>query len=321
MLIDKYAGKKMGTSMNEKWPNFFIAGAARAGTTSLYEYLKTNPYVYLPEIKEPRYFLARSELEDIYGRTAIGNKQSYLDLFAKSEAVAVGEATPEYLYSESAARLIRDVIPTAKIIITLRNPITRAFSHYLLLKWLWNVKYTFEELVHIEYNQLKAGSKSRPFRSPGVLECGLYAEGVQRYSDLFGSQNVMIMIFEEWTRDPLNAINSILDFLQVDYRFDKLPEVVRDNASRMHDDKLAAWAVAMVNDNSTALSRIYQRFPPFAKALLKDFYHKRLSTGGTLSKESISFETRKFLHDFYQNDVQNLRQNLRIQPRWDDFET
>ena len=102
------------TKKTDMWPNFFIVGAARAGTTTLYEYLRRVPEVYLPSIKEPRYFLARSIYEDIYGRTAVGNTKNYLDLFANSIATAIGEATPEYLYHESAAHKIREKVTSCK---------------------------------------------------------------------------------------------------------------------------------------------------------------------------------------------------------------
>ena len=139
------------TNKTDIWPNFFIVGAARAGTTTLYEYLRRVPEIYLPSIKEPRYFLARSIYEDIYGRLAVGNTKNYLELFANSNATAIGEATPEYLYHDSAAHKIREKVPHAKIIITLRDPISRALSHYLLLKGLRKIEYSFDEMVKSEW--------------------------------------------------------------------------------------------------------------------------------------------------------------------------
>ena len=138
------------TNKTDIWPNFFIVSAARAGTTTLYKYLRRVPQVYLPSIKEPRYFLAGSIYEDIYGRVAVGNTKNYLALFANSDATIIGEATPEYLYHDSEHHKIQEKVPHAKIIITLRNPINRAFSHYLLIKRLLNIKCSFDDMVKSE---------------------------------------------------------------------------------------------------------------------------------------------------------------------------
>jgi hypothetical protein len=122
-------GNKIGAAdESSQWPNFFIVGAARAGTTSLYEYLKQASGVYLSEIKEPRFFIADSETRDFYGRNAIGKREEYLRLFKKADSTVIGEATPEYLYRTQVADAIHKVSPHAKIIISLRNPIYRGFT-------------------------------------------------------------------------------------------------------------------------------------------------------------------------------------------------
>ena len=136
-------------------PNFFIVGAAKAGTTALYYYLKRHPDVFMCPIKEPHYFssdiryenfstfhkrvhsklkirdyLQNSQLYEVHIDWVTG-WMDYLALFRESNGEkAIGEASTGYLYSESAAANIAEKCPKAKIIIVLRDPIERAFSHY-----------------------------------------------------------------------------------------------------------------------------------------------------------------------------------------------
>ena len=311
------------TNKIDVWPNFFIVGASRAGTTTLYEYLRRVPQVYLPSIKEPRYFLARSIYEDIYGRTAVGNTKNYLDLFANSDATLVGEATPEYLYHDSAAHKIREKVPHAKIIITLRNPISRAFSHYLLLKSLLNIEYSFDEMVKSEWanNKLDLGGS----RSPGIIECGFYSHGVSKYLELFGSDRIKIIIFDEWTKDAINTINAILEFLNVNYKFDDSVAVQKENAFRSY--RRGNDFINSVMRKYPLVRRIYVRLPAFAHDSLKNIHHRQLnmrsssSSSSSPSNESMSDETRELIRDIYWKDVKELERILGRRLPWQDFQT
>jgi hypothetical protein len=306
------------TSKKGIWPDFFIVGAARAGTTTLYDYLGRAPGVYLPKIKEPRYFLARSKNEDIYGRIAVGSVEKYLSLFANSDAIAIGEATPEYLYHDSAANKIQEKVPHAKIIITLRNPIDRAFSHYLLLKTLLNIKYSFDDMVKSEWAN-KKHDLAISLRSPGIIECGFYSHGVGKYLELFRSDQILIIIFEEWTKNALNTINRIIEFLGVKNEFDDSMTIRKENASRSYSRTNAF--LSSVVENSLLLSKIYLGLPAFARDLLRNMHHRQVSIRSSSSTiESISKETKQLLLDIYWKDVQELEKILGRRLPWQDFQ-
>src|SRR2546423_2056748 len=127
-------------------PNFFICGAAHAATTSLWHYLRQHPDIYMPptiEQKEPAYFC------DIYGTN---DSDFYLSLFADADGrKRVGEASTAYLTWPASAAKIRATVPEAKIIISLRNPVERAWSLY---KWMRAHDYekipTFAEALEAE---------------------------------------------------------------------------------------------------------------------------------------------------------------------------
>ncbi|HLC30378.1 MAG TPA: sulfotransferase, partial [Dehalococcoidia bacterium] len=119
------------SAVADRWPNFFIVGAPRAGTTSLHAYLRKIPSIYLPPIKEINFFSQFSPVE--WPIPSIDDENWYRGLFADAgDRPAVGDATPTYLYDEGAAQRIFARIPGAKIIILLRDPIDRAYSHYLM---------------------------------------------------------------------------------------------------------------------------------------------------------------------------------------------
>ena len=114
------------------WPNFFIVGAPRSGTTSLYEYLKEVPEVFMSPVKEPNFFNLSVE-NDLFLSKPIREKKKYLDLFKNvKDEKAIGEASPTYLWDPKTPKLIHEIIPDAKIIISLRDPVERTFSHYLM---------------------------------------------------------------------------------------------------------------------------------------------------------------------------------------------
>ena len=105
-------------------PNFLIIGAARAGTTTIYNHLKDHPDVYLPAQKrpEPHFFLKESE----YARGISYYEERFFS--ARRDERAVGEASTSYLFGQQVPKRIRAALPGVKLICVLRNPVERAFS-------------------------------------------------------------------------------------------------------------------------------------------------------------------------------------------------
>jgi hypothetical protein len=120
-------------AQNAIWPNFYIVGAPKCGTTSLYEYLKPHPQVFFPNIKEQNFFSTppppNAQLFDL---RYCGSSEEYQLLYQGAEKFdAIGDASPSYLWDENACRRIHAACPKAKIIIILRDPAARAYSHFL----------------------------------------------------------------------------------------------------------------------------------------------------------------------------------------------
>jgi hypothetical protein len=199
------------------WPNFFIVGAASSGTTSLFTYLKQHPEVFLPALKEPHYFAQlRPSYEQRYLFTYVSTESDYLALFSKAGGCkAIGEASPSYLWCPEAPARIARAVPAARIIILLRDPVERAYSHYLM-----NLR---EGLQRRPFFEALQEDWRRPQKGWGVsqlyVELGLYAEQVKRYLATFGPEQVRIVLFDEMRRGSENrkaALAGVLEFIGAD---------------------------------------------------------------------------------------------------------
>ncbi|MGI0016889.1 MAG: sulfotransferase family protein, partial [Nitrososphaera sp.] len=199
----------------EVWPNFFIVGAQKCGTTSLYSYLKQVPGVYMSAVKEPSHFSPHYIQRDP-GRM-ITDRNEYLRLFKNAKGfIAVGEASPSYLWDPDAPKLIHEAVPHARIIIMLRDPIERAYSNYLMN----TMRYSGKRIRPSFYDELKRDYDSRldpNSISPLYIDLGMYYEQVKRYFDTFGRDQIKVVIFEEFIQLPEQVVNEVLAFLGLSY--------------------------------------------------------------------------------------------------------
>jgi len=194
----------------QKWPNFFVVGAPKAGTSSLYTYLKKTEGVYMSPVAEPHYFSPVTA--DLVHFEKIREKNDYLILFkdAKDEK-AIGECSPLYLQDPKTPELIQKTIPHAKIIISLRDPLERAFSHYLML---WRIG-NFIEPFNVALRKFAESKEKESQFLHSIIEPGFYYESIKRYLDIFGQNQVKIIIFEEFVKNTRKTILEILNFLNV----------------------------------------------------------------------------------------------------------
>jgi len=173
-------------------PGFLGIGAERSATTWMFQCLMEHPEVFVPEEKELHFFSTHYDEGLAW----------YLDWFRNSNGKrAVGEVSPEYIYAPEAPARISSVIPQVRLIVSLRNPIERAFSQYG-----WEVlrelhSYTFEEALE---------------RFPDYIEKGFYAEQIKRYYACFPREQLLIFFYEDMVKDPLAIIQQVYRFVGVD---------------------------------------------------------------------------------------------------------
>jgi hypothetical protein len=299
-------------------PNFFIVGAMKAGTTSLYNYLDQHPQVYMSPIKEPCYFSSETRPENMrpefqepahrgirdtreYIRGPMSEKrlaalvvewEDYVNLFrgVKRES-AIGEASTRYLWSKMAPKNIRSSIPTAKIIIVLRNPADRAFSEYHYAVMNGGVRCSFGD--HIQA-ALRSKSKKLGLLYP-FLEYGLYCEQVKRYLELFPQDSVRIYLYEDYRAQFPQLWRDLLGFLQVDTNFSP-DTALKHNEPRVPRLLLTSYVLKKYGI-WPRLTRLSPR--AFRPALLNMAFKRRNSL-------VMDAKDRQCLISFYKEDIRKL---------------
>ena len=206
--------------MKHRLVDFFVIGVARGGTTSLYNYLQQHVGIFLPTVKECNYFSRVESLDKEayesplagkeYHMKIIRSETVYNELFLTAESEQLkGEVSPSYLWDTNTASRIFEYNKEAKIIVSLRNPIERAFSHYLMHVHTGHEKAaTFEEAITQERNATWGGGNM-------YLEMSMYFTQLKPYFDLFGKGQIRVLIQEEWTQHSGETMNDIFRFLGV----------------------------------------------------------------------------------------------------------
>jgi hypothetical protein len=198
--------------------DFFVIGVARGGTTSLYNYLQQHPDIFLPKVKECNYFSSVESLDKEvyllpeagkeYHMKIIESKEAYHNLFSEAKPNQLkGEVSPSYMWDIQAAKRIYEHNKNAKVIVSLRNPVLRAHSHYMMHYHTgYDMAPTFEEALKAEKNPIWGGGNM-------YLEMGLYYDQLKPYYDLFDKNNIKIIISEDWTQQNGVAMQDIYTFL------------------------------------------------------------------------------------------------------------
>lgn len=192
-------------------PDFLIVGAARSGTTSLYHYLKQHPQIFMSENKEPRFFAYENNPEFFYPETPVKTFDEYTRLFEPAgKDQAAGESSVAYLYFyKKTIRNIKRHVPAwqnLKIIIMLRDPTERAFSHFALGRLLGVES---EELTDLGFMR----SEGKEF----YIKVGMYYEKVKAYMENF--DYVEVYLYDDLKADALRVVKDIFLFIGVDYSF------------------------------------------------------------------------------------------------------
>jgi hypothetical protein len=299
-------------------PNFFLVGAPKAGTTSLYYYLRQHPDIYMSPIKEPRFFslearpvnfepgyqmqvLRQAEkvreylqgpMDGICPSGIVCNWPDYLQLFAAAtKERAVGEASASYLWSKTAAAAIARRIPRARILMVLRSPAERAFSQYMNAVSSGYVCQSFQDYVRA---CLRHSGKGIGIYEP-FLEIGFYADQVQRYIDHFPREQIGIWYYEDIKTRPREFMREIFQFLKIDNTF------APDTSMRYLEPRFPRIATPNKLLRRTRLLQISRSLVPTAiKPMMQRALYR--PTGSVRMAE----EDKALMLDFYRNDIHRL---------------
>jgi hypothetical protein len=284
-------------------PNFFILGAAKAGTTTLFDLLKQHPQIYFPYNKEPLFFCRDEFYEyglDWYARS----------FFSGSEKFAIrGEASPHYLYwAEKVAPRIKQAISNEdlKFIVVLRNPTERAYS------WYWNMikdgreTLSFVDALEAEEERLqknKAQLSAWGSMNYGYYRGGQYLNQIKEFLKYFPRENLHVVLFDDLIKTPTEVLKDVFNFLNI--ASDVVIEPIKSNSSAMPRSK----SVHELMTKPSVFKQIARRIiPSFAL-----YYIREMIFGINLEKFSypqIDKETEALLKHRYTKEVNALGEFL-----------
>jgi hypothetical protein len=295
-------------------PNFFLVGAAKSGTTSMSSWLSQHPDVYVSPIKEPNFFSTdidpnrfrksyRSTLHqdqeaiDGKGRQVafIRDEELYAELFRPNAGtLAAGDCSTSYLFSKDAAQNIHIFNPEAKIIMLLRNPVERAFSHYTMAVQMGLEKGDFHSAFKRDRKRIDKGWGI----SELYYELGEYAKQYKRFASIFNPNQIKVVLFDDWQRQPKETQESICKFLNVSIFAGPENEALNQG----------------VNPKFPFIHRMLMKsgIKDFAKGVLPEKWFTFFKQGQYKAEKSVlASEDRKMLRALYKDEILELQQLIK----------
>lgn len=277
-----------------KLPDFFLVGAAKAGTTAVWQWLRQHPEVFLPANKEPSYFCfaGRSASPDAglfdpdYTSRIAVTLKSYQQLYETAGARLKGDVSPVYLSSPESAERIAELCPNAKIVIILRDPVTRAFSQYLHHRrdCIEDLP-SFSKAIQAEERRMAKGWSW----AHAYTRNGEYLKQVSRYLSLFRRSHILFIRFEDLQDQPEECWRQLCEHIGASRC--RFPQNRRVNETR---------AMAGLPTFPELVWRIHHPGP--VQKWLKGFVPSRLRN----SMRKWIFRTRNPVPELEQSDVMQL---------------
>lgn len=196
-------------------PNFMVIGAAKSATTTLYNILKQHDAIFTPTFKEPHFF----NIDKNFNKGLAWYKKTYYS--KANHHKAIFDFTPTYLYSSNCAeRIYKNLGSEMKFIIVLRNPVDRAYSHYLHSKRDGHENSDFKSAISNEKNRIEISRKNKDLLSElrcSYLAQGKYCDMISTYLKYYPLNNFLIINFESEIVNNLEiTIGKISNFLDLD---------------------------------------------------------------------------------------------------------
>jgi len=281
--------------------NFFCVGAQKSGTTTLHDILNQHPEICLPTDKETKFF----QRDDRFNKGLEYYKEHFsLNLNHK----IIGEIDPEYMYFNYIPKRIHDILGAdVKLIFLLRNPIDRAFSHFLMSKRRGYEDHSFSDAILLESDRISKDDSQSDFSVSNrlnfsYLDRGYYSRQIKEYLKYFKKENMLFILFEDdLISNRAVTINKILSFLEISTAL-KGDIYLKSNAKGMYRYK----RLAKLCNQPNFIKRVIKCFLPNSirirsKALINKMNHTKLV------KDKISYDEKKqILKKYYRDEISNL---------------
>jgi hypothetical protein len=273
-------------------PTYLILGAAKAGTTSLHWYLSQHPEIFMSVPKEPAFF--RLEYER---GTAYYEAQYFKGWSGEKE---VGEAAQRNLFLPYVPKRIAETLPDAKLIVMVRNPVERAFSHYCYDYQRGAYEMSFEEAIKKDLNRLDVGpffnkpdeyahaidKHMRISEYPTVLDSSYYYEQIERYLQFYNRERMLIILFEDFISNTQESIDEVLNFLEV-------PSMPIEDLSPQN---------RQISKVAHTFFRMFGSIPgiDLFPRTWRDYVKRFIKSKSVVNKPQMSDQTREWLVEHYQ---------------------
>ncbi len=276
--------------------NFVGIGAAKSGTTWLANRLKNHPDICLSEPKEVNYFNTTPPMADryLYGRSENPNRKRsikwYKDHFRHCQSgKLIGEFSPIYLSDEKAPGNINANFPDIKILLCLRNPVERAYSHY----WM------YRNYFKVEHRSFEQAIKEEPY----YIETGKYYKHLNHYLIFFDKKQIKIIFHDDIREHPGKVLCSVFNFLNVSQIINPKTLYLMDNTAK----RMRSQTVVKLMDTTSRLL-IHARLMWLHEIIKKLGISRLVMTLNKIdaSPPPMNRESRLFLQNFYKEDINNL---------------
>lgn len=284
-------------------PDFLLVGAAKSATSSLHLYLNQHPEIRMPDIKESWFFSFLDEPPAYTSpgvlNSVVSRLEDYVRLFdGAAPTQKLGDASPSYLYTyEDAIRNIRAVYPperlaALRIVISLREPVSRAFSQYWTFKRFDQEPLPFEQATDASVIARRLADNWNIFYD--YTGFGRYYEQVKAYLDAFGRERVLVVLYDDIEKDPVAVCRSIFAFLGVDAEF--VPNV-RFKYNNLTGEARVKWPLRVLTSRNPIKRLVAAVIPKPVRQMILYGTGKLLLKRGALSDSSRQALTRAFADD------------------------
>jgi len=307
IIVVNLASKAIDMSQT-RLPDFVVIGAGKSGTTSLNEYLKEHPQIFMSTRKEPNFFAYEQSKEEDFDlessrefyRDSVLKLEDYLQLFAGAkESQLLGEVSNTYLNSEMACTRIKHYIPNTKLIAILRHPADRLFSRYS--------HYVREGLLPIDGGLDRVFDKSTSWwQRPDMITEGLYYGQLQRYYNSFPQENIRVYLYENFINDTAGVVEDIFKFLEIDPTVKVATDIVYNKSGTVKNKAVDN----LVGQNSPIILALKKVAPSLHKLMKNNVLINRWLynlRNKNLQKEDFSPDLRKeIVEKIYAADIKKL---------------
>lgn len=279
--------------MKQIKPDFFIIGSPKAGTTALYAYLSNHPQVCMSSDKEPNYF-SKEQIEAqalYYKKKNVTTQDEYLQLFqAKKGDLIAGECSVSYLFYPGVAEKIHQFNPKSKIIISLRDPVQRAFSHYLMDYSLNLVKVPFDKIVFEGEND-----ESLKLYYQQYILLSHYPDQIKRYLTVFPKDQLLIFIHDDLISNPDKELRRLSNFLGINHT-SSTGNLEQRNVTTSAKSPILKWLYKQ------------EQFRKFVSIFLNEKKRSQIKSK-LFSKNNLptlTISTKEYLNELYKSEIQEI---------------